>query len=84
MYCCVYAVVVEYLETGTGKTEKLASLESSKVSQENIRTIFSGMNSILSTAFRQPSLKTEVSLSCDRGTWCPMVTVLGGVRILTP
>lgn len=64
-------VVVEYLETGSGETEKLASLESKKVSQENVRTIFSGMHSLLSVALKQSSLKTEVChvtihwVSCD-------------------
>lgn len=59
MYVC--AVVVEYMETGTGETERLVALESSKVTQENTRTIFSGMHSILSAALKQPSLKVEVS-----------------------
>ena len=58
MYVC--AVVVEYIETGDGETEKLTALESSKVSQENVRTIFSGLHAILSSALKQPSLKTEV------------------------
>lgn len=56
----VCAVVVEYIETGGGETERLTSLESSKVSQENVRTIFSGMHAILSSALKQPSLKVEV------------------------
>ena len=54
-------VVVEYLETGSGENERLTALESAKVSQENIRTVFSGMCTILSAALKQPSLKTEVS-----------------------
>ena len=61
MYIC--AVVVEYMETGTGETERLTSLESNKVTQENTRTIFSGMHSILSAALKQPNLKVEVSMS---------------------
>ena len=60
LYVCVCAVVVEYLETGSGETEKLVSLESQKLSQENVRTIFSGMHTLLSTALKQSSLKAEV------------------------
>jgi hypothetical protein len=54
-------VVVEYLETGSGEGEKLTALESKKVTQENVRTIFSGMHSLLSAALKQTSLKQEVS-----------------------
>ena len=57
----VCAVVVEYIDTGSGETEKLTALESSKVSQENIRTIFAGMHTLLTSALKQPSLKTDVS-----------------------
>ena len=60
MPTCVWSVVVEYIETGSGETEKLTALESSKVSQESVRTIFSGLHTILSAALKQPSLKTEV------------------------
>ena len=58
----VCVVVVAYIETGSGETEKLTALESGKVSQENIRTIFSGMHTILGAALKQPSLKTDVSV----------------------
>lgn len=63
MCVLVYTVVVEYMETGTGDTEKLTSLETTKVTQENLRTIFSGMHAILSTALKQPGLKIEVGES---------------------
>ena len=57
---CVCSVVVEYLETGRGETERLAALESQKISQENVRTIFSGMHTLLSAALKQTTLKAEV------------------------
>ena len=57
---CVCSVVVEYLETGTGETDRLAALESQKISQENVRTIFSGMHTLLSAALKQTALKAEV------------------------
>lgn len=56
----VYLVVVEFMETRTGETEQLVSLESSKMSQDTVRTIFSGMHTIISSALKQPGLKLEV------------------------
>ena len=48
------------METSTGENDQLAALESSTISQETVRTIFAGMYTILSSAFKQPGLKLDV------------------------
>lgn len=53
-------VVVQYVENGDGEEDQLSGLQSEKYTQEMLRTIFSGMHTVLTAALRQPGLKTEV------------------------
>ena len=55
-------VVVQYLESGDGDEEQMSDLQSEKYTQEVLRTVFSGMHTLLKAALRQPGLKAEV--------WC--------------
>ena len=48
------------METGYGGEDQMVELQSEKCSQEMLRTIFSGMHTLLTAALRQPGLKVEV------------------------
>ena len=48
------------METGGGEEDQMVELQSEKCTQEMLRTIFSGMHTLLTAALRQPGLKVEV------------------------
>lgn len=54
--------MVQYIETEGGEEEQMAELQNEKYTQEMLRTIFSGMHTILTAALRQPGLKVEVHI----------------------
>ncbi len=72
-------MVIEYIETSKGEVDQLSALQSSKVSQETVRTIFSGMYTILSAALKQPGLKLDVRLwDCGSRGQCWAITPIQG------
>ena len=54
--------MVQYLETGSGNEAALAALRSERCSEEALRSMFSGMHTIVTAALRQPKLKPEVGV----------------------
>ena len=51
---------MQYMETEGGEEDQMVDLQSEKCTQEMLRTIFSGMHTLLTAALRQPGLKVEV------------------------
>lgn len=61
LLCVPYTGVMEYIETGSGVEEALSELETDKLTEEALRTVFAGVHTAVASALRLPRLKSEVS-----------------------
>ena len=58
---CVCVGVTEYIETGSGSDDALSGMETDKLTEEALRTVFAGVHTVLTSALRLPRLKSEAS-----------------------
>ena len=59
-YLFIILVVIRSLEDGALSDNELESLTNDKLTEETVRVLFAGLRSLLTSAIRQPNLKSEV------------------------